>query len=83
MHESTCMPCNWQSLQLAYQYAATNAQHTVVPSVSHIHAALQTHLDTWSKDWELSIAEQRTLYLAAAEVLRLSKVGLLSLTTHT
>ena len=39
------------------------------------NAALQTHLDTWSKEWELGIAEQRMLYLAAAEVLRLSKVG--------
>ncbi len=40
--------------------------------------ALQTHLERWSKIWELSIAEQRTLYLAAAEVLRLSKVRCLS-----
>ncbi|CAL5225689.1 g8554 [Coccomyxa viridis] len=36
-------------------------------------AALKTHLDTWSKDWQLSIPEKRTLYLAAADVLRLSK----------
>jgi len=37
-------------------------------------ARMQTHLDTWSKEWQLSIPEQRTLYLAAADVLRLSKV---------
>ena len=43
-------------------------------------AHMQTHLDTWSKEWQLSIPEQRTLYLAAADVLRLSKVcaGMLS-----
>ena len=36
MHESTHIPCDRQSLQLAYQYAAAKVRRTVLPSVSYI-----------------------------------------------
>ena len=36
MRESTRMPCDSQSLQLAYQYAAAQVRRTVLPSVSYM-----------------------------------------------
>ena len=34
---------------------------------------LQAHVETWAKEWELGAAEERALYLAAADAMRASK----------
>ena len=34
----------------------------------------QTHAEIWAKEWELKVEDERALYFACADLLRLSKV---------
>lgn len=36
---------------------------------------MQAHAELWAKDWNLNVADQRTLLFACAEILRISKVS--------
>ena len=41
-----------------------------------LYGVLQNHVDTWVKEWELSVAQQQTLYLAIADLFRANKARL-------
>ncbi len=36
---------------------------------------VQSHIDGWVKEWDLSTAEQQKLYLAVADLFRANKVS--------
>ena len=44
--------------------------HDLLPKVMLV---VQNQLDAWVKEWQLSMAEQQKLYLAAADLLRANK----------
>ena len=43
-------------------------------SGNNIFLRLQGRVEGWSKEWQLSVAEQQKLYLAVADLLRTNKV---------
>ena len=68
------------SLRLQVANVSLSAQHGVRQEIGHIgwwsrpFATWQGRVESWVKDFNLSVADQRTLYLASADLLRSSRV---------
>ena len=54
--------------------------HDLLPKVMLM---VQNQLDAWVKEWQLTMAEQQKLYLAAADLLRANKARPRALLSHT